>query len=70
MNTAVQSSDVGISPDLIVHGEVPEDYDCLDVGIDLSAGLSEKNDWTVFTLAGDRRDVSISLINVEYHWAT
>ena len=52
MNTAVQSSDVGISPDLIVHGEVPDDYDCLGVGIDLSAGLSEKNDWTVFTLGG------------------
>jgi phage terminase large subunit-like protein len=52
LNTAVQSSDVGISPELIVKGEVPEDYDCIGVGIDLSAGLSEKNDWTVFTLAG------------------
>ena len=52
MNTAMQSSDVGISLDLIVHGEVPEDYDCLGVGIDLSAGLSEKNDWTVFALGG------------------
>ena len=31
---------------------VPEDYDCLGVGIDLSAGLSEKNDWTVMTLGG------------------
>ena len=52
LNTAVQSSDVGISPDLIVRGEVPEDYDCIGVGIDLSAGLTEKNDWTVFTLGG------------------
>ena len=52
LNTAVQSSDVGISPELIVKGEVPEDYDCIGVGIDLSAGLGEKNDWTVFTLAG------------------
>ena len=52
LNTAVQTRDVGISPDLIVRGEVPDDYDCIGVGIDLSAGLSEKNDWTVFTLAG------------------
>ena len=52
LNTAVQSSDVGISPELLIRSEVPEEYDCIGVGIDLSAGLSEKNDWTVFTLAG------------------
>ncbi len=52
LNSAVTSTEVGISPDLIVHGEVPEEYDCIGVGIDLSAGLSEKNDWTVFTFGG------------------
>lgn len=52
MNTAVKSTDVGISPELIIKSNVPEDYDCLGVGIDLSAGLSEKNDWTVMTLGG------------------
>ena len=52
LNTAVRSTEVGISPDLIVKGVVPEEFDCLGVGIDLSAGLSEKNDWTVFTLGG------------------
>ena len=52
LNTAVQSSEVGISPELIVLGEVPDEYDCIGVGIDLSCGLSEKNDWTVFTLGG------------------
>tara|TARA_B100001778_G_scaffold112512_2_gene92134 strand:+ start:2247 stop:3785 length:1539 start_codon:yes stop_codon:yes gene_type:complete len=52
LNTAVQSSDVGISPELITKGVVPDDYDCIGVGIDLSAGLNEKNDWTVFTLGG------------------
>ena len=51
LNTAVQSTEVGISPELIITGEVPEEYDCLGVGIDLSAGLNEKNDWTVFTLS-------------------
>ena len=48
--------DVGISPDLLIQGEVPEEYDCLGVGIDLSAGLGEKNDWTVFTLGGIKDD--------------
>jgi phage terminase large subunit-like protein len=52
LNTAVQSSEVGISPELIVKGEVPDEYDCLGVGIDLSCGLGEKNDYTVFTLGG------------------
>jgi phage terminase large subunit-like protein len=62
LNTAVQSTDVGISPDLIIRGEVPEEYDCLGVGIDLSCGLTEKNDWTVFTLGGIR-DGKIYLID-------
>ena len=35
LNTAVRNADVGISPELIVKAEVPEDYDCLGVGIDL-----------------------------------
>ena len=55
LNTAVRSTEVGISPELIVKDVVPEDYDCLGVGIDLSAGLSEKNDWTVFTLGGIKK---------------
>ena len=51
-NTAVKSTDVGISPEPIIKAPVPEDYDCLGVGTDLSAGLREKNDWTVMTLGG------------------
>ena len=39
--TAVQSSDVGICL-IIVKGEVPEEYDCSDDGIDLSAGLEKE----------------------------
>ena len=62
LNTAVRNADVGISPELIVKGEVPDDYDCLGVGIDLSAGLSQKNDWTVFTLGGIK-DGKIYLID-------
>lgn len=56
LNTPVRSTELGISPDLFVRGEVPDDYDSIGVGIDLSAGLGERNDWTVFTLAGRHDD--------------
>ena len=52
LNQPVRSSELGVSPDLFVRGEVPDVYDMVGVGIDLSAGMGERNDWTVFTLAG------------------
>ena len=52
LNQPVRTTELGISPDLFVKGEVPDSYDMIGVGIDLSAGMSERNDWTVFTLAG------------------
>ncbi len=52
LNQPVRSTELGISPELFVRGEVPDTYDTIGVGIDLSAGMSERNDWTVFTLAG------------------
>lgn len=52
LNQPVRTTELGISPDLFVKGEVPDTYDMIGVGIDLSAGMSERNDWTVFTLAG------------------
>ena len=52
LNQPVRSTELGISPELFVKTEVPDDYDTIGVGIDLSAGMSERNDWTVFTLAG------------------
>jgi len=52
----VRSTELGISPELFVRGEVPDTYDTIGVGIDLSAGMSERNDWTVFTLAGRLED--------------
>ena len=52
LNQPVRSTELGISPELFVRGEVPDTYDMIGVGIDLSAGMSERNDWTVFTLAG------------------
>ncbi len=62
LNTAVKTTDVGISPELIYKTEVPEEYDCIGVGIDLSCGLKEKNDWTVMTLGGIK-DGKIYLID-------
>lgn len=52
LNKAVRSTELGISPELFVKGEVPDTFDLVGVGIDLSAGLGERNDWTVFVLAG------------------
>ena len=52
LNQPVRTTELGISPDLFVKGEVPDTYDMIGVGIDLSAGMSERNDWTGFTLAG------------------
>jgi phage terminase large subunit-like protein len=51
-NTPVRTTELGVSPELFIKGEVPETYDMIGVGIDLSAGISERNDYTVFTLAG------------------
>ena len=52
LNQPVKTTELGISPDLFVQGEVPDQYDTIGVGIDLSAGMGERNDYTVFTLAG------------------
>lgn len=56
LNQPVKTSELGISPEMFVKGEVPDDYDIIGVGIDLSAGMTERNDWTVFTLAGRVED--------------
>jgi phage terminase large subunit-like protein len=62
LNQPVRSTELGISPELFIKGEVPDTYDTVGVGIDLSAGMSERNDWTVFTLAG-RVDDKIYVID-------
>lgn len=52
MNQAVRSTELGISPELFIRGAVPDSFDTIGVGMDLSAGLKERNDWTVFMLGG------------------
>lgn len=51
-NDAIGSNDSGMSEGLIIKGEVPDQYDELALTIDLSSALSERNDYTVMTLAG------------------
>jgi len=62
LNQPVRTTELGISPELFVKGEVPDTYDTIGVGIDLSAGMTERNDWTVFTLAG-RVDEKVYIID-------
>lgn len=52
MNQAVRSTELGVSPELFIKGQIPDSFDEIGVGMDLSAGLGERNDYTVFMLAG------------------
>ena len=51
-NQIVQTSDLSLSPDLIVKGNIATQFDSLGVGVDLSAGVRERNDYTAFILGG------------------
>lgn len=52
MNQAVRSTELGISPELFIKNSIPDSFDTIGVGMDLSSGLRERNDWTVFMLGG------------------
>jgi hypothetical protein len=51
-NKIVRQNELSLAPELIVKAEIATEFDCLGVGIDLSAGVREKNDWSVFVLGG------------------
>ena len=51
-NQIVQTSELSLSPDLIVRGAIPTEFDALGIGVDLSAGIRERNDYTVFVMGG------------------
>jgi hypothetical protein len=51
-NQIVQTSELSLSPDLIVKGNIATQFDTLGVGVDLSAGVRERNDYTVFVMGG------------------
>lgn len=48
----VMTSDLVVSPDLLVKSEVVTEFDSLAVGIDLSASKNETSDYTAFVLGG------------------
>jgi phage terminase large subunit-like protein len=52
----VMTSDLVLSPDLIVKGEVVTEFDSLAVGIDLSASKNETSDYTAFVMGGRLKD--------------
>jgi hypothetical protein len=51
-NQPVQSNELGMPLELFVKGQIPDTFDQIGVGIDLSSGLRERNDYTVFMLGG------------------
>ena len=51
-NQIIQTSELSLSPDLIVKGNISTDFERLGVGVDLSAGVREQNDYTVFVMGG------------------
>ena len=52
----VMTSDLVLSPDLLVKGDVVTEFDSLAVGVDLSASKSETSDYTAFVLGGRLKD--------------
>jgi len=51
-NQIVQTNELSISPDLLVKSKIPTEFDTLGIGVDLSAGVKERNDYSVFVLGG------------------
>lgn len=51
-NKVIPIKTQAIAPALITRGLIPNKMEILVLGVDLSAGMSEKNDFTAFTLGG------------------
>jgi phage terminase large subunit-like protein len=56
MNQIVRQNELSLAPELIVKAEISTEFDTLGVGVDLSAGTKEKNDYTVMVLGGRIED--------------
>lgn len=52
MNQIVRQNELSLTPELIVKAEIATEFDALGIGVDLSAGIKEKNDYTVMILGG------------------
>ena len=62
MNQIIRQHELSLAPELVVKAEIATEFDTLGVGIDLSAGIKEKNDYTVMVLGG-RIDDRIHIID-------
>jgi hypothetical protein len=56
MNQIVRQHELSLAPELVVKAEIATEFDSLAVGIDLSSGVKEKNDFTVMVLGGRIED--------------
>lgn len=52
MNQVIRQNELSLAPELIVKAEISTEFDTIGVGVDLSAGTKEKNDYTVMVLGG------------------
>jgi hypothetical protein len=52
MNQVVRQNELSLSPELLIKAEIATEFDALGIGVDLSAGVKEKNDYTVMILGG------------------
>ena len=52
MNQIIRQHELSLAPELVVKAEIATEFDSLGVGVDLSAGIKEKNDYTVMVLGG------------------
>lgn len=52
----VMTSDLVVSPDLLIKGEIVTEFDSLALGVDLSASRNETSDYTAFVLGGRLKD--------------
>ena len=56
MNQVVRQNELSLAPELIVKADIATEFDTLGIGVDLSAGTKEKNDYTVMILGGRIED--------------
>jgi phage terminase large subunit-like protein len=52
MNQVIRQNELSLAPELIVKAEIATEFDTVGIGVDLSAGTKEKNDYTVMILGG------------------
>lgn len=52
MNQIVRQNELSLAPELVIKAEIATEFDTIGIGVDLSVGTKEKNDYTVMVLGG------------------